>query len=217
MKTKKETLEIIDILNNHYGEYKCGLNFKSPFELLVATILSAQCTDERVNIVTEKLYNIANTPEDILALGEEGLLKYIKSCGLSNTKSKNIIKTCFTLCNEYGGEVPSTMEELIKLNGVGRKTANVVLSNAFGVPAIAVDTHVQRVSNRLGLAKSDDVLKTEESLMKKIPKEHWSDAHHWIIWHGRKICSARNPKCEICPLNSLCDFYKKNSKKTLQK
>ena len=109
------------------------------------------------------------------------------------------------------------MEELIKLNGVGRKTANVVLSNAFGVPAIAVDTHVQRVSNRIGLANSDDVLKTEQSLMKKIPKKYWSNAHHWIIWHGRKICMARNPKCEECPLNSLCDFYKKNSKKNKKK
>ncbi|EDS72276.1 endonuclease III [Anaerofustis stercorihominis] len=217
MKTKKETLEIIDILSKYYGEYKCGLHFKSPFELLIATILSAQCTDERVNIVTEKLFKEANTPSEILEMGEKELLKYIKSCGLSNTKSKNIIKTCFTLCNEYNEEVPKTMEELIKLNGVGRKTANVVLSNAFGVPAIAVDTHVQRVSNRIGLANSDDVLKTEQSLMKKIPKEYWSNAHHWIIWHGRKICTARNPKCEECPLNSLCNFYKKNSKKNKKK
>lgn len=212
MKTKKETLEIIDILSKEYGEYKCGLNFNSPFELLIATILSAQCTDERVNIVTKELFKTANTPGEILELGEEKLHEYIKSCGLSNTKAKNIMKTCFTLCDKYNEEVPSTMEELIKLNGVGRKTANVVMSNAFGIPAIAVDTHVQRVSNRLGLAKSDDVLKTEQSLMKKIPKEYWSDAHHWIIWHGRKVCSARNPKCSECMLKNLCDFYKKTQK-----
>lgn len=212
MKTKKETLEIIEILNKYYGKYECGLNFNSPFELLIATILSAQCTDERVNIVTDKLFSVANTPGKILELGEDKLLSYIKSCGLANTKAKNIIKTCFILCDKYDEKVPETMDELVKLNGVGRKTANVVLSNAFGVPAIAVDTHVQRVSNRIGLANSDDVLKTEQSLMKKIPKEYWSRAHHWIIWHGRKVCSARNPKCSECMLKDLCDFYNKNNK-----
>lgn len=212
MKTKQETLEIIKTLEKYYENFECRLNFNSPFELLIATILSAQCTDERVNIVTKKLFADANTPSAILSLGEGKLLPYIKSCGLSNTKCKNIIKTCFTLCNEYDEQVPKTMEELTKLNGVGRKTANVVMSNAYGIPAIAVDTHVQRVSNRLGIAKSDDVLKTEQTLMKKIPKEYWSRAHHWIIWHGRKICNARNPKCEECMLSSYCDYYKKTHK-----
>ena len=209
MKTNDEIKKILNILKENYGEYKCGLNFSSPFELLVATILSAQCTDERVNIVTNKLFKVANTPSDILALGEDNLAKYIKSCGLSNSKSKNIIKTCYTLCTEYREKVPDKMDELIKLNGVGRKTANVVLSNAYSIPAIAVDTHVQRVSNRIGLSNSDNVLETEKSLMENIPKKDWSDAHHWLIWHGRKICNARNPKCEICPLNKLCNYYNK--------
>ena len=201
---KKNFTQILEILEATYGHYGCGLNFRSPFELLVATILSAQCTDVRVNIVTEDLYKEYNTPEKILELGETGLLEKIKTCGLSKTKAKNIIKTCRVLCDQYGGEVPQGMDELTALFGVGRKTANVVRSNAFHIPAIAVDTHVQRVSNRLGLAQSKDVLKTEQQLMKNIPKEKWSAAHHWLIWHGRTVCSARNPKCAACPLLECC-------------
>ena len=210
MKTKKEIEKILEILEENYGNYKCGLNFSTPFELLVSTILSAQCTDERVNVVTKELFKDANTPQEIYDLGEYGLLKYIKSCGLSNTKSKNIIKTCKILIDDYNGVVPNSMEILMKLPGVGRKTANVVLSNAFGVPAIAVDTHVQRVSNRIGLAESNDVLKTEQMLMKCLPEEKWSDTHHELIWHGRKVCLARKPGCVICPLSEYCDFYKNN-------
>lgn len=211
MKTKKEINEILKILKQNYKDYKCGLNFSTPFELLVATILSAQCTDERVNIVTEKLFKDANTPEKIYLLGENGLLKYIKSCGLSNTKSKNIIQTSKILIDKYNSNVPCDMNELMSLPGVGRKTANVVLSNAFNIPAIAVDTHVNRVSNRIGLSESKDVLKTEQELMKLIPKEDWSDAHHQLIWHGRKVCNARKPSCTSCPLRNLCDYYKNNA------
>lgn len=203
---KQENIEkTINILEENYSEYKCGLNFNSPFELLIATILSAQCTDERVNKVTEVLFKKANTPKQILALGEDGLKEEIKSCGLANSKAKNIILTCETLLNEYASNVPRTMEELTALNGVGRKTANVVMSNAYGIPAIAVDTHVQRVSNRIGLAKSKDVLKTEKQLMDNIPKSFWSDAHHWIIWHGRKVCLARKPNCGYCCLKEVCE------------
>ena len=213
MKDRKETGEIIRILSETYSGAKCGLNFSSPFELLVATILSAQCTDERVNKVTEKLFREANTPSGFLEMGEEKLNGYIKSCGLANTKASNIMKTCYTLCEKYGEEVPRTMEELTALNGVGRKTANVVMSNAYGIPAIAVDTHVKRVSNRLGLASSDDVNKVEMQLRDAIDEKYWSDAHHWLIWHGRKICSARKPKCEICPLASECDFLNNSPEK----
>lgn len=209
MKTKKEVTEILNILHEYYGDTKCGLDFKSSFELLIATILSAQCTDVRVNIITKDLFKAADTPSKMASLGVEKVGEIIRSCGLYKNKSKNIVRTSEILCDEYGEVVPGTMEELVKLPGVGRKTANVVLSNAFGVPAIAVDTHVQRVSNRIGLVKTEDVLKTEEGLMKVIPKDKWSDAHHWLIWHGRKICSARSPKCEICPLSSLCTYYKK--------
>lgn len=207
MKDRSEVGKIIEILQETYRDARCGLSFSSPFELLVATILSAQCTDERVNIVTNELFSVASTPSEILELGENRLREYIKSCGLSNTKASNIIKTCYTLCEKYGEEVPETMEELTALNGVGRKTANVVLSNAFGKAAIAVDTHVKRVSNRIGLADSSDVLKVEKQLMEAIPEKYWSDAHHWIIWHGRKICQARKPACDRCPLSSLCDYY----------
>ena len=205
-KMKQEKIEkTINILKENYKEYKCGLNFDSPFELLVATILSAQCTDERVNKVTKVLFKKANTPKKILSLGEDGLKEEIKTCGLSNSKAKNIILTCKTLIDEYDSNVPRTMEELTALNGVGRKTANVVMSNAYGVPAIAVDTHVQRVSNRIGLAKSKDVLKTEKQLMENIPRDFWSDAHHWIIWHGRKVCLARKPNCIACCLKDVCE------------
>lgn len=210
--TKKIIEQILATLECLYGQEKCGLDFNTPFELLIATILSAQCTDVRVNIVTSELFENYNTPETILELGEAGLLAKIKTCGLSNTKAKNIILTCHRLLAEYNGVVPHQMEELISLPGVGRKTANVVLSNAYEVPAIAVDTHVFRVSNRIGLADGKTVLEVEKQLMKNIPKDQWSQAHHWLIWHGRKCCTARNPNCGGCPLNSLCVFGKQNFK-----
>ncbi|WP_061996314.1 endonuclease III [Clostridium sp. ATCC 25772] len=204
---KKTRDEVLKILSEVYAGVTCGLTFNSPFELLISTILSAQCTDERVNIVTKELYKDYNTPEAILELTEEELGEKIRSCGFYRNKSKNIIGCCKMLLEKYDGKVPSEMEELIKLPGVGRKTANVVMSNAYGKPAIAVDTHVFRLSNRIGIAKGKNVEEVEEKLMKNIPKDMWSDAHHYLIWHGRKICNARKPKCETCPIIQYCEYY----------
>lgn len=199
--------KILDDLDSLYPNAKAGLDFTTPFELLIATILSAQCTDVRVNKVTAVLFKEHNTTKAILGLGVDGLTKYIKSCGLYKTKSKNIINTCNVLYHDYDSKVPDTIEELMKLPGVGRKTANVVVSNAFGTPAIAVDTHVFRVTNRIGIVNEKDVLSTEIALMKVIPKDRWSKSHHLFIWHGRNLCKARNPKCEECILNDRCKFY----------
>jgi len=203
----KKTIKIVlEILNQTYAGAKCGLDFNSHYELLVSTILSAQCTDERVNIVTKELYKEYKTPEAMSTLSPEELGEKIKSCGFYNNKSKNILGATKLILEKHKGEVPSTMEELIELNGVGRKTANVVLSNAFGIPAIAVDTHVFRVSKRIGLASGKNVEEVEQQLMKNIPRKMWSDAHHYIIWHGRKICKARKPNCEMCPIAPYCEF-----------
>ena len=199
--------KILDDLDSLYPNAKAGLDFTTPFELLIATILSAQCTDVRVNKVTAVLFKEHNTPKAILGLGVDGLTKYNKSCVLYKRKSKNIINTCNVLYHDYDSKVPDTIEELMKLPGVGRKTANVVLSNAFGTPAIAVDTHVFRVTNRIGIVNEKDVLSTEIALMKVIPKDRWSKSHHLFIWHGRNLCKARNPKCEECILNDRCKFY----------
>jgi endonuclease-3 len=201
--------EIIDILSRDYNEARCALNFNSPYELLIATILSAQCTDERVNIVTNELFKEYNTPEKMIELSEEELGDKIRSCGFYKNKSKNILGATREILGKYKGEVPRTMEELIELPGVGRKTANVVLSNAFGVPAIAVDTHVFRVSNRLGLAEGDTPEAVEQQLMRNIPRDMWSDAHHYIIWHGRKVCKARKPDCDHCNLAPFCKNFNK--------
>jgi len=198
---------ILDILKEAYPEAKCGLDFGSPYELLVATILSAQCTDVRVNIITKELFKKHNTPEKMLRLTEEELGEMIKSCGLYKNKSRNILAASSMLAAEYKCEVPENMEELLRLPGVGRKTANVVLSNAFGVPAIAVDTHVFRVSNRLGISKGKTPDEVERGLMKVIPKDTWGLAHHLLIIHGRRRCAARNPKCGECPLTGLCEYY----------
>ncbi|MFO7171483.1 MAG: endonuclease III [Bacillota bacterium] len=195
---------ILEILAETYPDARCALEHENPFQLLIATILSAQCTDKRVNIITRRLFPRLPRPEDYLAISQEELEELIRDCGLYREKARNIRATCRILVERYGGEVPRTLEELIQLPGVGRKTANVVLSNAFGVPAIAVDTHVLRVSNRLGLASSPDPLKTERQLMEAIPRELWSQAHHWLIHHGRNICHARNPACPICPLLRHC-------------
>ncbi|WP_303870634.1 endonuclease III [Acetobacterium wieringae] len=209
---KKNIEQVLATLECLYGQEQCGLDFSSPFELLIATILSAQCTDVRVNIVTKDLFKKYNTPKSILSLGEAGLLEKIKTCGLAKTKAKNITLTCHRLLTEYCGKVPEQMDELITLPGVGRKTANVVMSNAFDIPAIAVDTHVFRVSRRIGLAHGKTVLEVEKELMKNIPQDKWSQAHHWLIWHGRKCCTARNPNCSGCELRSICDFVRQNIK-----
>ena len=200
---------IVKTLLDTYPDAKCELEYKTPYELLVATVLSAQSTDVRVNIVTKELFKNFNTPEKILKLGEKKLMEYIKSIGFYNVKSKNIIALSHLLIQNYDSQVPDEMDELLKLPGVGRKTANVVLSNCFGVPAIAVDTHVFRVSTRLGFSDKKDPLQVEQDLMKKISKKYWTDAHHAFIFHGRRVCKARNPMCELCSVQSYCKFYKK--------
>lgn len=204
----KENIDkVLKILSETYPNAKCALNFNSPYELLVSTILSAQCTDKRVNVVTENLYKEYNTPEKMVTLSEEELEEKIRSCGFYKNKSKNILETSRAILSEHNGKVPKTMEELTKLPGVGRKTANVVLSNAFGIPAIAVDTHVFRVSNRIGLAKGKTPEQVEKQLMKNVPKHMWSDTHHYLIWHGRNICKARKPDCEKCPVAPWCEYF----------
>lgn len=209
------TRKILDTLAELYPDAHCELNFRNPFELLIATILSAQTTDRQVNKVTKPLFAQFSTPEAFLTLTEEELAEHIRGIGLYRTKSKNILKTCRILVEKYGGEVPQKREQLEELPGVGRKTANVVLSNAFGIPALAVDTHVHRVANRLALADSENPLETEKQLMKRVPRSEWSDTHHRIIWHGRRVCSARNPKCSICALRPYC-WYGKISQKSLK-
>ncbi|MCY4045597.1 MAG: endonuclease III [Cellvibrionales bacterium] len=185
------------------------LDYTSTFELLIAVILSAQATDVGVNKATKKLYPIANTPEAIFALGVDGLKKYIKTIGLFNAKAENIIKTCGILIEKHQSQVPDDRAALEALPGVGRKTANVVLNTAFGHPTMAVDTHIFRVSNRTGLAPGKTVLAVEKNLLKKIPKPYLVDAHHWLILHGRYVCTARKPKCPDCIIKDLCDFKEK--------
>jgi endonuclease-3 len=185
------------------------LNFATPFELLVAVILSAQATDRGVNRATAQLFPVANTPEAILSLGVDGLKTYIKTIGLFNSKAENIIKTCRILLDEHDGDVPSTREDLEKLPGVGRKTANVILNTAFGEPTIAVDTHIFRVANRTGLAKGKTPLEVEKRLVRLTPEEFRKDAHHWLILHGRYICKARKPECWRCPIIEWCEYRRK--------
>ena len=201
--------EIIEKLNSVYYGAKPALNFASEYQLLVAVILSAQCTDERVNKVTAVLFQNYDTPEKMLELSIEELSKIILPCGLNNSKSKHILQATKSIVEDFGGKVPSNLKDLQSLSGVGRKTANVVYSVAFGGDAIAVDTHVQRVSNRIGLAKSDNPLTTEKQLMKRIDKKMWSKSHHYLIYHGRRVCTARSPKCQSCVLRSLCEFKNK--------
>ena len=202
--TKAIKAEQLRILRELYPNAKPALTFKTPFELLIAVILSAQCTDVRVNVVTGRLFQYANTPEAIAALGQVKLETAIHDCGFFRMKAKHILETCHILLQAYGGEVPADFEALQKLPGVGRKTANVVMSVAFHAPAIAVDTHVFRVANRLHLAVGKTPLEVEKKLQKAIPREDWSDAHHWLILHGRQFCKARKPLCGECPLAPVC-------------
>lgn len=185
------------------------LNYRTPFELLVAVVLSAQATDVGVNKATAKLFPVANTPEKILKLGVDGLKAYIKTIGLFNAKAENVIKTCQILIDKHGSEVPRDREALEALPGVGRKTANVILNTAFGEPTIAVDTHIFRLGNRLNLAPGKTPLAVEQKLLKVVPDEFKKDAHHWLILHGRYICTARNPKCTVCVINDLCEYKDK--------
>ena len=186
------------------------LEYNSPFELLIAVMLSAQATDKSVNLATRKLFKRANTPEKMLALGEADLQEAIKTIGLYKTKAKNVLATSRLLIERHGGEVPRKRDELERLPGVGRKTANVILNTAFGEPTIAVDTHIFRVSNRTGIAPGKNVMEVELKLLKYVPAEFRHDAHHWLILHGRYICKARKPECAICLINDLCEFKEKN-------
>ena len=191
----------------------CELDYETPFELLVAVILSAQCTDKRVNIVTKDLFEKYNTPEAFATLPQKKLEQAIKSCGFYHDKARHIISAAQTICDTFGGEVPSSLEELITIPGVGRKTANVMLAEAFGKDAIAVDTHVFRVSHRLGLSEGKDPFAVESDLCKTFPQEVWSHLHHLLIHHGRYICKAQSPKCEDCKLSEKCSYYAENIKK----
>jgi len=211
--TKKQVKEVVEILLRLYPDAQPELDFRSAYELLIAVILSAQCTDVRVNQVTEVLFEKADTAEKMTQLPLDEIETIIKPCGLYKNKAKNILLTSQMLVGKYGGDVPRTIEELMELPGVGKKTANVVVSNAFGVPAIAVDTHVFRVSNRIGLAEAKNVEQTEEQLMKRIDREIWTKAHHLLIFHGRRICKARTPLCDQCPLTEYCIYYRRSDRK----
>jgi len=207
---KKRNDQILKLLQTEYFDAKPALEFRSPFELLIATILSAQSTDVQVNKVTRVLFIEHGTAEKLMAADEVDIQNIIRTVGFYKTKAKNIINTAKMLVMDFNSIVPDTIEQIIKMPGAGRKTASVVISNAYDVPAIAVDTHVFRVSNRLGLAKAPDVLKTEMQLRENIPMKDWKDAHHWILWHGRKYCKARKPLCDTCFLNHICPYYRGN-------
>lgn len=207
LKSSEEINEILDLLEIQYPDAECELNYETPFELLVATILSAQCTDVRVNKVTDSMFKVCNTPKQFASLTEEEIGEMIKSCGLYKSKAKKIKMTSEILYENYNSEVPDSLEELVKFPGVGRKTAGVVLSNAFGHPAIPVDTHVFRIVNRIGIVKTSTPEKTEFALMELIPRERWSKAHHLFIFLGRRMCKARKPECTDCPIKKYCNYF----------
>lgn len=202
--TKAIREEQLTILEATYKDGKTALHYNSPFELLVAVVLSAQCTDERVNKITARIFPRLNTPAKMGQLTQAELEEEIRDCGLFRSKAQHLLATCTRLLEEYHGEVPRTKKELMTLPGVGQKTANVLVSVLYDEPAIAVDTHVFRVANRLGLARGKDVTIVERKLERNIPREKWSQAHHWLIWHGRLVCKARRPLCASCPLRHVC-------------
>ncbi|PXF28820.1 endonuclease III [Pokkaliibacter plantistimulans] len=206
---KIKRLEIFTRLRDDNPHPTTELNYTTPFELLIAVLLSAQATDVSVNKATARLFPVANTPQAMLDLGVDGIRDYIKTIGLFNSKAENVIKTCRILLENYQGEVPPVREALESLPGVGRKTANVVLNTAFGQPTIAVDTHIFRVSNRTGIAPGKDVVEVEDKLMRHVPREFRLDAHHWLILHGRYVCVARKPRCGACIIADLCEFKEK--------
>ena len=209
--TRAEVVELFSRLRELNPKPTTELEYRTPFELLVAVTLSAQATDVGVNKATRRLFPVANTPAAVLALGEDGLKHYISTIGLFNAKAKNVIATCRILIDEHDGEVPRSRDALEALPGVGRKTANVVMNTAFGEPTIAVDTHIFRVSNRTGLAPGKDVRAVEERLLKVVPAEFLLDAHHWLILHGRYVCKARKPDCPQCVIRDLCRFKDKTT------
>lgn len=206
-----EKKEFISRLKEEYGDTGAALNFSSPYELLVATILAAQCTDVRVNQVTERLFKKYPDAYALSKANLDDLEEEIKTCGFYRNKAKNLLATANMLIEDFDGTVPRTMEELTMLPGVGRKTANVVLAFAYSIPAFPVDTHVKRVANRIGLANSDNPDAVEEELRTFFKKEDWIGAHHWLIWHGRRVCSARKPKCAECMVNDFCKYDKKET------
>lgn len=207
---KKDVVKIVEILKDTYPDAKCSLDFTTPFEMLIAVILSAQCTDERVNKTTPALFAKYSTPKDFSNMDIEELENYIHPCGFYKNKAKNIKETARIITEKYNGKVPETMEELMALPGVGRKTANVVMLEAFNKPqGIAVDTHCKRISNKIGFSNEKEPEKIEQDLLKIIPKEYYKDVNHLLIWHGRNICVARNSKCDVCPINKYCKEYKK--------
>jgi len=202
---KKHARQIVALLKREYPDAECALVHDTPFELLIATILSAQCTDERVNIVTKDLFAKYPTPAQLAAVPLKRLEKLIQSTGFFRNKAKNIHDCCVTLVNEHHGQVPMTLDQLVKLPGVGRKTANVVLGTAYRIPSgVVVDTHVTRLSQRLGLTEHEDAVKIERELIELLPQKEWIDFSHRMIWHGRRICKARRPLCELCVLNKIC-------------
>lgn len=207
--SKKETEKVFDYFSKNINP-KSDLEFSSPFELVVAVILSAQSTDKGVNKATRVLFSVANTPQQILELGLYTFREYIKTIGLYKTKSENILKTCRILVEQYDGQVPDTKEELLSLPGIGIKSANVILNVIYGQPTIAVDTHVHRVSNRIGLVQTDRPEKTEKELLKIVPKKHLMEAHHYLVLHGRYTCTARSPKCATCGIREYCQYPDKN-------
>lgn len=215
----EEKNKALEILSEEFKdkEDRSALVFNTPYEALVAVILSAQCTDERVNIVTSELFKEHNTPKKMVELSEDELKSFIKSCGLANAKAKNILATSRKLIDEFDSEVPRTKEEIMTLPGVGNKTANVVLANAYGVPGLGVDTHVGRVSQRIGLVSGTTPLKIEKELCSFIPEENWNKAHHWLLWHGRTYCNSRKPKCEHCPVAKYCQYNKEVNSQSQEK
>lgn len=214
MKTKKEAIEIIRILKEYYPEATCSLDFANPFEMAISVMLSAQCTDERVNKTTPELFKKANMPKQMCELGLEEIERIVKPCGFYKNKAKNILACSQMLIDKFGGIVPDDMENLQKLPGIGRKSANVIMLEAFNNPqGIAVDTHARRISNKIGLSLESDPEKIEKDLLKVLPKEAYYDANHLFVWHGRYTCIARKPKCEECPIKKYCDTYKKEGEK----
>ena len=210
MKKVQEAIEIIEILKKTYPDAKCSLNFETPFQMMVAVMLSAQCTDDRVNKITPALFEKYPTPEKMLEAGIENIEEMVKSCGFYRNKSKNIWNTSKMLVEQYNSVLPENIKELEKFPGVGRKSANVIMLEAFNKPqGIAVDTHVKRISNRIGLSSKAEPEKIEEDLLKEFPKEYLKDVNHTFIWFGRDICNSRSPKCEQCPVQKYCNNYNK--------
>jgi endonuclease-3 len=207
--TPEQITEVFARLRAANPAPRSELTYASPFELLVAVVLSAQATDKSVNLATSELFKVASTPRGLLKLGRRGLERYIRSIGLYRTKARNLLAACKLLTEQHGGEVPRTREELEALPGVGRKTANVILNTAFGQPTIAVDTHIFRVANRTGIAPGKDVLAVEQKLLKRVPEEFRLHAHHWLILHGRYVCKARKPDCPKCLIRDLCEYKHK--------